>query len=93
MLTNTIKIFRQHTIRCILILQDIYVYIKMFPNFLAAQDFASELIEIQNNKSKPIAYSNYYTTKTIVLGSVISLQFLNYRLLKVFGRINYYLEQ
>ena len=59
----------------------------------AAQEFARELVEIQHNKSQPSGCSNYYTTKTIYLDSLISSQFLQNRYIKVFGRVNYYLEQ
>ena len=59
----------------------------------AAQEFSRELVEIQHNKSQPSGYSNYYTTKTIYLDSLISSQFLHNRYIKAFGRIHYYLEQ
>ena len=59
----------------------------------AAQEFSRELVEIQHNKSQPSGYSNYYTTKTIYLDSLISSQFLHNRYIKTFGRMHYYLEQ
>ena len=59
----------------------------------AAQEFSRELVEIQQNKSQPSGYSNYYTTKTIYLDSLISSQFLHNRYIKAFGRVHYYLEQ
>ena len=59
----------------------------------AAQEFSRELVEIQHNKSQPSGYSNYYTTKTIYLDSLISSQFLHNRYIKAFGRVHYYLEQ
>ena len=59
----------------------------------AAQEFSRELVEIRHNKIQPSGYSNYYTTKTIYLDSLISSQFLHNRYIKAFGRIHYYLEQ
>ena len=58
-----------------------------------AQEFSRELVEIQHNKSQPSGYSNYYTTKTIYLDSLISSQFPHKRYIKAFGRVHYYLEQ
>ena len=54
----------------------------------AAQEFSCELVEIQHNKSQPSGYSNYYTTKTTYLGSLISSQFLLNRYIKAFGRVH-----
>ena len=59
----------------------------------AAQEFSRELVEIQHNKSQPSGYSNYYTTKTKFLDSLISSQFLHNRYIKAFGRVQYYFEQ
>ena len=59
----------------------------------AAQEFARELVKIQRNKSQPSDYSNYCTTKTIYLDSLISSEFLHNRYIKAFGRVHYYLEQ
>ena len=41
----------------------------------AGQEFAREL-EIQHNKSQPSGHSNYYTTKTINLDSLIFAQLI-----------------
>ena len=43
----------------------------------AAQQFACELVKIQHNKSQHRGYSNYYTTKTIYLNSLILSHFLH----------------
>ena len=48
----------------------------------AAQEFSCELVEIQQNKSQPSVYGNYYTTETIYLVSLISSQFLHSRYIK-----------
>ena len=59
----------------------------------AAQKFSRELFETQHNNSRPSGYSNYYTTKTIFLDSLILSQFLHNRYIKAFGRVHCYLEQ
>ena len=59
----------------------------------SAQEIARELVDIECKKSQPSGYSNYYTTKTIYLDSLISSHFFHYRYMKAFGRVHYYLEQ